>query len=72
MTADAAGKVALVVLCTYEAAAVTSRRLPTLSQLCRRRRWVEAALLAVLLAHLHVQAGDRPAPVPAAPRRHLD
>jgi hypothetical protein len=56
VTADSAGKAALVLLCSYEAAAVTSRRLPTVSMLCRRCRWVEAALLAVLLAHLHVQA----------------
>lgn len=40
-------------LCVYEALALTTRRVPPLSALCRRNRWVEALLLAVLLAHLH-------------------
>lgn len=51
-------------VCAYECAAVTSGRLPTVSQLCRRRRWVEAGLLACLLVHLH--AGARA--VSASPR----
>lgn len=45
----------VVVLCAYEMAALTSRRLPTVSALCREHRWLEAAMLAVLLAHLHHQ-----------------
>lgn len=48
-----AGETAVVALCAYETVAITSRRLPTVSALCRRRRWVEAALLAVLITHLH-------------------
>ena len=53
MTADRAGKSAVVALCAYEGAAITTGRLPMLSTLCRRHRWVEALLLAALLAHLH-------------------
>lgn len=53
MTIDHAGKSLVVALCAYEAAAIASGRLPTVSMLCRRRRWVEAGLLAVLLTHLH-------------------
>lgn len=61
--ADKAGKTAVVALALYETAAITTRRLPTVSQLCRRRRWVEAALLAVLLVHLHLQDRASPSPV---------
>ena len=51
--AGRAGEAMVIGLCLYETAAIASRRLPTVSALCRRRRWVEAALLAVLIAHLH-------------------
>lgn len=54
MTAERAAKAAVVAICAYETVAITSSRLPTLSTLCRRRRAVEVALLALLLAHLHV------------------
>ena len=50
---ELAGKGAVTALCAYEVTAILTGRLPTVSTLCRRRRWVEAALLAVLLAHLH-------------------
>jgi len=43
-------------LCAYEAAAVTTRRVPTISALCRGNRWVEAGLLGFLLLHLHPRA----------------
>jgi len=48
-----AGKTAVVALCAYETAAIVTGRVPTVSSLCRKRRWVEAVLLAVLLTHLH-------------------
>lgn len=41
------------VMCGYECAAIATGRAPTVSALCRRRRWVEAGLLAFLLLHLH-------------------
>jgi hypothetical protein len=44
---------AVVGLCVYETVAITSRRIPTVSKLCRSHRAVEAVLLAILLAHLH-------------------
>jgi hypothetical protein len=44
---------AVVALCVYEACALTSGKLPSVSALCRKSRLVEAGLLAVLLAHLH-------------------
>ena len=53
LTVERAGKAAVAVLCLYEAAAIASGRLPMVSAVCRRHRWVEAALLGVLLAHLH-------------------
>lgn len=62
MTPERAGKAAVVALCAWETAAIATGRLPTVSALCRRRRCVEAALLAVLLAHLHATIGMRPVP----------
>lgn len=47
-----AGRAAFAALCAYEAAAVATGRVPTVSQWCRRRRWAQAALLAALLLHL--------------------
>jgi hypothetical protein len=69
MTSERAGKAAVVALCAYETAAVVTGRMPTVSAMCRRRRWVEAALLAVLLAHLHhaAAAGPVPADLEASP-----
>lgn len=55
---DRAGKTAVAALCAYEITAITTGRLPTVSALCRRRRAVEAALLVILLAHLHREAGE--------------
>jgi hypothetical protein len=39
--------------CAYEVFALTTRRTPTLSKMCRNHRWFEAALLIVLVAHFH-------------------
>ena len=55
---EQAGRSAVVAICAYETAAITTGLVPTVSALCRRRRWVEAALLAVLLAHLHHRIGE--------------
>jgi hypothetical protein len=74
MSTEQAGKSAVVAICAYETAAIITGHVPTVSALCRRRRWVEAALLAVLLAHLHMRLEELvESAVPAArrPRRHL-
>lgn len=39
--------------CLYESAAILSGKTPTISQICRQRRWVEVALLGSLAIHLH-------------------
>lgn len=49
---------AFAAMCAYEAAAIASRRAPTVSMLCRRHRWAEAALLGFLLVHLHHAAKE--------------
>lgn len=46
---------AVVGLCAYEVAAITTGRLPTVTALCRRFRWMEAALIGLLLTHLHAE-----------------
>lgn len=53
---DRATAAAVIGLCVYETAAMLTGRVPTVSALCRKYRLVEAALLAVLLAHLHYEA----------------
>lgn len=53
-----AAKTAVVGLCVYETASLTTGRFPPVSALCRRHRWVEALLLAVLLAHLHARLAE--------------
>lgn len=50
---ERASKAMVAGLCVYETVAIMTGRLPMVSQLCRRHRWVEAGLLAVLLTHLH-------------------
>ena len=47
-------------VCAYECVAVATGRAPTVSTLCRKRRWVEAGLLAFLLLHLHAAARPWP------------
>lgn len=51
---DRAAGVAVVGLCIYETAAMITGR-PTVSALCRRYRVCEAALLVILLTHLHYE-----------------
>jgi hypothetical protein len=57
--AELGAKGAVLALCAYEVTAVATGRLPTVSSACRRHRGLEAALLAVLLAHLHHPWGAR-------------
>lgn len=40
-------------ICAYEVLALTTHKVPTISSLCRHHRVVEAALLGMLIAHLH-------------------
>jgi hypothetical protein len=39
--------------CAYEVYALASRRVPTISRLCRRHRALEVLLLAALIIHFH-------------------
>jgi hypothetical protein len=44
-------------LCSYEVAAVTTRRMPTLTQLCRRHPWLAPVLIGSLTVHLYRHPG---------------
>jgi hypothetical protein len=50
-------KAALMGVMAYEAVAITTGRVPTISSLCRKHRSVEIALAAILLGHLHHRLG---------------
>jgi hypothetical protein len=39
--------------CAYEVFALVTKRVPTLSHICRTNRWVEGLLLACLVLHFH-------------------
>ena len=54
----------LVTLMRYEDEAITNKNVPTVSSLCRARRPVEAVLLAILLAHLHIEVVEETASGP--------
>lgn len=41
--------------CAYEILALATRKTPTISALCKRYRWFEAALICGLLFHLHYE-----------------
>jgi hypothetical protein len=56
--------------CAYEVYALASRRVPTLSRLCRRHRAFEALLFLVLVVHFHLRERASAEPVlnvPAPP-----
>ena len=39
--------------CAYEVVALVTRRVPTLTSICREHRWAEGLLLTWLVFHLH-------------------
>lgn len=48
-----ATKVAVGVACSYEVAAITSKKVPTISQMCKKHRWLEVVIVGLLVIHLH-------------------
>jgi hypothetical protein len=49
--------------CQYEVAALASRgKLPTISALCRKYRWVEGVVLAGLVVHFHYKIKELTCP----------
>lgn len=57
MTGDQTVRTAACVAFAYEAAAIGTGRLPTISELCRRHRGAEVLMLALLAVHLHRDPG---------------
>lgn len=55
LAVEKAGRMLVGLGCSYEVFALTTRRVPTLSQYCRRHRWFEAALFGSLLIHFHIR-----------------
>ena len=47
------------VACSYEIAAITTGKAPTITMLCGRHRWLGPAVLTVLAAHLYRQPSAR-------------
>lgn len=45
-------KWAVAVVCAYEVAAITTDTVPTVSHLCRKKRWLTPVVLAGLAVHL--------------------
>jgi hypothetical protein len=41
--------------CAYEIVALTTRKVPTISDLCRRHRMVQVAMTVAWLAHVHLE-----------------
>jgi hypothetical protein len=39
--------------CAYEVASITSGRTPTVTALCRRRRWLAPVIIGALTVHLY-------------------
>ena len=39
--------------CAYEMTAILSKKVPTITMLCRQHRWLEASFLSWLIIHLH-------------------
>lgn len=46
-----------VAACSYEILAITTGKVPTVSRLCRRSRWLEALFLGWLFWHFHKEEG---------------
>lgn len=55
----------VVVACAYEVGAITTGKVPTITMLCGRYRWLAPAVIAVLAVHLYRQP-----PVPRAATAH--
>lgn len=55
MTVEHGLKTVVAVGCAYEITALLSgaKLPPTISTLCKRYRWVEVGLIAILITHLH-------------------
>ena len=49
---------AISAACAYEIAAIVTKKVPTISLLCRRYRWAEVLLLSWLIVHLHRKRED--------------
>jgi hypothetical protein len=45
-------KWAVAVVCAYEVAAITTDAVPTVSAICRRKRWATPVVLGGLAVHL--------------------
>lgn len=54
MTADQAVKSAFAGICAYEALAISTGRVPTVSALCNRKWKRQAAMVIVFLAHVNL------------------
>lgn len=48
-------RAAVAAVCTYEVMALATRRMPTVSRICRQHRWVEGVILAGLVVHFHLE-----------------
>jgi hypothetical protein len=49
---------AISTACAYEIAAIITKKVPTISYLCRKHRWAEVLLLSWLMVHLHRRRED--------------
>lgn len=47
--------IGLIGLCIYEPVALLTGKLPTVSDMCRRHRALEAAFVTLWLTHIHVR-----------------
>jgi hypothetical protein len=41
--------------CAYEIFAISTRRIPTISHVCRKHRWIEAGMTVAWLTHIHLE-----------------
>lgn len=50
---------AIVAACGYEILAITTKKIPTISMICRKYRVAEVAFLAWLIVHFHKKTEDQ-------------
>lgn len=68
ISARAALEATVVGLCAYEVAAITSRyRIPPLTAISRRYRWLAPVLVGGLAVHLYLDAWRRPSDLGGEP-----